>query len=224
MQLSNMEYQELCATYLDERLSEVLLAHGMLGSEIPLFLKYIDIQAMQCPNQFRALVASFFEISPLWLAGLSKQVTETIKTVDSLQNCLQYLVQGKRLGWKPKFVFVQSAQPADNACLVLIELFKVTKTGMGYITYKQWEPSIAHTLYNLCKRNSLYYRGIKIGSPLYQALREHLLLPIIAIKAAQHVWQLEKSFPVVDVKIPKKAAQLLAELRCTAITPTHLLV
>ncbi len=208
--------------YLDERLGEILAAHGMSGSEVPLFLKYIQSISMQSPDRFRSFIASFFEVSSEWLAGVSDEITESINSLDSLQNCLRYLVQGKRAGWKPKIVFVKPLQFAATSCTVLLEFLKITKTGIACVTYKQWEISIFEELCFLCEKAGLYYRGISIDPPLYQALEEHRLLPVTAIKMPRELWYFEEKSAAMKVKVPTEINHIIDELRCLAIEPTHL--
>lgn len=231
MQLPNME--------LDDRSCEVLCSHGIQESLTYLFLKpSLDFASLSSniskSEQILNYLACCFELSRSWLTGESEEVFEKISeegeeaVTPSLERLLEYLIQCKKAGWKPRMVFVKSENSNDELLnnfsnvLIFIELSKITKTGIGFTAYKVWQGPWEEILL-LCQKMDLFYQGFMVQPVDFHALQTRQILPINAIKKAKSFWvpKVNESLGL-DPEVLLKTKELLEEFRTTSIQPTNL--
>lgn len=198
----------------DERFRTLLLDHSIHTLDVELFLK-------TDPSTFSldAYLANCFEVSDNWLQGVSEQVTEDISNQGSLNAFFDCLVQAKRSGFKPKIVLIkpEGNNTSEKNVMVLIELLKITKTGIAFTTYKQWGIDVWEEAVALCQASGIYYRGLTVDRSHYQSLCKRTLLPILAVKAAIQLW-----FPDVKQESIKTKSELSDTLRYIGVQPTIL--
>jgi hypothetical protein len=241
---------------LNDRSCEVLCSHDIQESLTYLFLKpSLDLTSLSTniskKEQILNYLACCFELSLDWLRGESKEIFEKLPgegsevegATASLEKLLEYLIQCKKAGWKPRMVFIKSAEHfrqdlstdinpnAKNALinnfsniLIFIELSKITKTGIGFIAYKAWNANWQEALL-LCQKADLFYQGLIVDAVDFQALQTRQILPINVIKKANSFWVPKVNEPVewhFDSLLKLKIKALLEEFRTTSIQPTHL--
>lgn len=197
-----------------ERLSHVLCTHRIEPLVIPLFLKYI---ALTSTKPLASAIAAFFEISALWLQGESDQITDITPTA-SMSSLLQYLLYVKQQGLKPNLIFLYAD---ENHMAVLIELLKVTKTGISVTVYKLQLVGNSEEMLQLSQKAAFFCRGFYIKSSDYQRLVEGNILPVQLLNCVQNLWlpktQAHSSFPA-NVEM----GNLVETIRYTSVIPTYL--
>lgn len=247
MQLSNMDVSdEGNFLTIPDHLKEVLFAHGLSSASIPLFLKSLALYFSANPkganknteadtlrSHLPKWIASFFELAETWVLEKSDPITPRVDPMHSQHNLLQFLIAAKQKGWKPKLVFVRSEHRNDNGLdtsenttLLLIELLKITQTGIAVTTYKHWEPKIWQFAFLVGRAAGLAVRGVYIEDQLYQDLADQRILPVSALKNEKGLWFPEKN---INESIARKfedkieIADLIQELAHIALQPTQLL-
>ena len=219
-----------------ERIQGILLAHGIMQVDVPLFLKSLEAtQPLKSSiTTLSSLVAETFEISDAWISGHSNCVTPLIESENSFSTWVQYLLNAKRHGFKPKVLFIKNEKNTGiekkekNDIVLVVALHKVIKNGMGFTTYKQWEASIAAKALQLCEKIGFCYQGICIEEREFQKLRKNEILPVLALQHPTGLWFPEQENILLENKGEgeedlKAHEMLISQLCYTEILPTYLI-
>jgi len=219
MQLPNMEPMEL-----NDRAREALCSHGITESLIFLFLR-------SCLNKEQVIhyLASAFELSTHWLSELSEEVYEVISKdteAHALEHLLEYLIQCKKNGWKPKLIFVKSCEIVEHfhsaKALLFVALSKITKTGIAFTAYKAWGLCYDEPIVALSQETGLFYQGVTVEPADFENLNSRRLLPSTVFKKAKDLWFPNSEQAKELYHFTVKIKDLLEVLKVTAIQPTHL--
>jgi hypothetical protein len=206
-------------------MQEVLRAHGILEAQSPLFLQSLAL-SLNNPSSlaFLEAFASIFEISSIWLNGLTEEVTDRIYVQNAQHALIEFLVNAKRAGWEPKMLFIgEMNTSAEDNIILLIGLLKITKAGLSFTTYKHWGSRVWKEGLILSQKVGLYYQGIRLEASIFQALANHQVIPASALKNPEGVWFPTASSEEVEMhQFGEINKTLIEELCCTAVKPTCL--